>query len=75
MATARGNTSHQVFVTNADLSGSLKIIVKGDMNLRIAVIPHSVNIMTDRAILQQTNVRDFALIAGNMGTACAFAVN
>ena len=45
------------------------------MNLKIAVIPHSVNIMTDRAILQQTNVGDGALIAGNMGTACAFAVN
>ena len=75
MATARRNTSHQVFVANADLSGSLKIIVKVDMNLRIAVIPHSVIIMTDRAILQQTNVGDGALIAGNMGTACAFAVN
>ena len=45
------------------------------MNLKIAVIPHSVNIMTDRAILQQTNVGDGVLIVGNMGTACAFAVN
>ena len=63
MATARGNTSHQVFVTNADLSGSLKIIVKGDMNLRIAVIPHSVENTIQWAILKQINVGDYAIIA------------
>ena len=69
MATARDNTSHQDFVTNVDLSGSLRlrivinIIMKRDMNPRIASIPHSVNIMTYWATLQQTNVRDSALIA------------
>ena len=62
MATARGNTSHQVFVTNADLIGSLKI-VKRDMYVRIAVTPHSVENMIQWAILKQIDVEDYAIIA------------
>ena len=51
MATVRGNTSHQDFVTNVDLGGSLRlrivinIIIKRDMNPRIAVTPYSAIIM------------------------------
>ena len=81
MATPRENTSHQDFVINVDLLGSLTlrlvitIILIRDINLRIAATPHSVDFMIEQAILQQINVRDTAHIAGSGGTACDFVTN
>ena len=81
MATPRENTSHQDSVINVDLFGSLtlritmNIIIKKDMNLRIAATPHTVDIMIEQAILQQINVGYAAFIAGSGGTACDFVTN
>ena len=81
MATPRENTSHQDSVINVDLFGSLtlritiNIIIKKDMNLRIAATPHTVENMIEQAIIQQINVRDSALIAGIGGIACDFVTN